>query len=422
MNDTVRLGRIRGIAVGANWSLFALVAIVAYFLATSRLPSDAHGYSPSAYWLAGVVTAVALFAGVLAHEMAHAITAKRSHMKVDGITLWFMGGLTRIEGDGGGPRTELWTALVGPLTSLALGAGSLALSKGAGAAGWDLVRASLFWLGFINILLGVFNLIPASPLDGGRVLHGALWWVTKNRWLSTRVTAGAGSVLGMACLFGGLMSFESADAVDGFTLAAMGWFILSSAKREHLAGRAQHVLSEARVSDIMRPAVLAPGWLTVDAFWKEWVAPYPDSAFVLETWGGGRADAVVTAQQLAAVPPSMRASLRARDVALPLTSPDAPAGQMGAGADSYFSARAAAAAARARVSSTDWRKPLAPDQPALAVASRLGVAIPVEAYGAIVGVVLAPDVGTMINRGAPVGRRTWFSAPAWAGQVPFPSA
>lgn len=417
MNDTVRLGRIKGIAIGVNWSLFALGAIVAYFLATSRLPAEAHGYSSLAYWLAGVLTASALFAGVLVHEMAHAITAKRAHMTVDGITLWFMGGLTRIEGEGGGPGTELWTALVGPLASLGLGGASLGFSAAAGSSGLELVSAALYWLGAINILLGLFNLVPASPLDGGRVLHGALWWVTKNRWLSTRVTAGAGTVLGTACLFGGLTFFEAGDPVDGFTLAAMGWFVVSSAKREHMAGRAQHVLSEARVSDIMRPAVLAPGWLTVDTFWKEWVTPYPDSAFVLESWDGSRPVSAVTAQQLAAVPPSMRSSLRARDVALPLTSPDAPPLQPGQ-ETGVFAARAAAAAARARTASADLRKPLSPDQPALAVASRAGVAIPVETHGAIVGVVLAPDVATMVNRGTPVGRRTWFSSPAWAQQAP----
>ncbi len=308
MQDTLKLGRLVGVKVGANWSLFALAAIVAYFLATSRLPADAFGYTDSGYWLAGALTAVALLAGVLVHEVAHAVAAQRAGLHVDGITLWFMGGVTRIDGDNRKPSTELVVALVGPLASGVIGALSLLLAWPTQNAGWSLTAASLRWLGLINLLLGVFNLLPASPLDGGRVLHGLIWSVTKNRWLATRLAAGAGMVLGAACGLLGLLAFDESDALDGVVLLVMGWFVISSSKREQLAGRAQHVLGDAQVSDIMRPAVLAPGWLTVSAFWNEWVNRYPDSAFLLESWGGDTWKGVVTAQQLAGVPPSMQGS------------------------------------------------------------------------------------------------------------------
>ena len=114
MQDTLKLGRLVGVKVGANWSLFALAAVVAYFLATSRLPAGCSGYMHSSYWLAGILTAVALLAGVLVHEAAHAVAAQRAGLHVDGITLWFMGGVTRIEGDNRKPSTELVVALVGP--------------------------------------------------------------------------------------------------------------------------------------------------------------------------------------------------------------------------------------------------------------------------------------------------------------------
>ena len=276
MQDTLKLGRLVGVKVGANWSLFALAAIVAYFLATSRLPADAPGYTDSGYWLAGALTAVALLAGVLVHEVAHAVAAQRAGLHVDGITLWFMGGVTRIDGDNRKPSTELVVALVGPLASGVIGALSLLLAWPTQNAGWGLTAASLRWLGLINLLLGVFNLLPASPLDGGRVLHGLIWSVTKNRWLATRLAAGAGMVLGVACGLLGLLAFDESDALDGVVLLVMGWFVISSSKREQFAGRAQHVLGDAQVSDIMRPAVLAPGWLTVSAFWNEWVNRYPE--------------------------------------------------------------------------------------------------------------------------------------------------
>jgi Zn-dependent protease len=377
VNDTIKLGRLGGVQVGVNWSLFALAGLIAYFLATSSLPADVSGYSRDAYWLAGVLTALALFAGVLVHEIAHAVAARRANMRVDGITLWFMGGLTRIEGEGTSPRTELVIALVGPLASGALGGISIAFSVLAQSAGWSLAAAALSWLGAINIVLGLFNLVPASPLDGGRVLHGLLWWLTKNRWLSTRLAAGAGTVLGAACAFFGLLILESGNAVDGIVLVLMGWFVLSSARREQLAGRVQYVLGDVRISDIMRPAVLAPGWLTVGAFWNEWAAPYPEAAFLLERWAGGGWAGVVTARQLTAVPPAMQWSVRAQDIALGL--PATPGGQA----------------------------PLTPGQPALAVAGRPGAAIPVEDHGATVGLVLAPDIAAMVARGTPVQRRTW---------------
>ncbi len=114
MQDSFRLGHLGGVKVGVNWSLFALAGLVAYFLATSRLPADVPGYTQDAYWLAGCLAAASLLVGVLVHEVAHAVAARRANLKVDGITLWFMGGLTRIEGDGNKPSTELVIALVGP--------------------------------------------------------------------------------------------------------------------------------------------------------------------------------------------------------------------------------------------------------------------------------------------------------------------
>lgn len=379
MQDSLKLGHLGGIKVGVNWSLFALAGLVAYFLATSRLPADVPGYSQDAYWLAGCLAAASLLVGVLVHEVAHAVAARRANLTVDGITLWFMGGLTRIEGDGNKPSTELVIALVGPLASGVLGGASIGLSVLAQNSGWALAAGSLRWLGAINLLLGVFNLLPASPLDGGRALHGFLWWTTGNRWLATRMAAGAGTLLGGACAILGLYAFEKADPLDGIVLLLMGWFVISSSKREQIAGRAQHVLGDVHVSDVMRPAVIAPGWLTVGAFWNEWVKPYPEAAFLLERWAGGHWSGVVTAQQLAAVPPGMHWSVRAQDVAVPLPPVPRPEGEV----------------------------PLGPTQPALAIAGRPGAALPVEDHGATVGVIMGPDIAAMVARGTPVSRRTW---------------
>ncbi len=377
MNDSFKLGRVGGVKIGANWSLLVLALMVAYFLATSRLPADVPGYPQSAYWLAAVLTSVVLVLGVLLHELAHALVARRAKLRVEGITLWFMGGVTRIDGDNTKPSVELAVALVGPLSSAALGAISAGLSVPVARAGWALAAGSLRWFALISLLLAGFNLLPASPLDGGKVLHGALWAVTRNRWLATRLTAGAGIALGAVCAGFGLVTFAQGDQPDGLVLLLMAWFVMSSAKREEVAGRAQYVLGDVNVSDIMRPAVVAPGWLTVAAFWGNWVTQYPEAAFVLERWDGQGLAGVVTAQQLAAVPPGLQGSVRVQDIALPPPPDSQPA--------------------------------LRPDEPALAVAGRSGLALPVRYGTAIVGVVLASDIAAMVARGVPVEHRTWAS-------------
>lgn len=388
MHDSLKLGRLGGIAIGANWSLLALGATVAYILAVRELPTSTPNYAADAYWVAAVATAVSLLISVLVHELAHAVVARRARLRVDGITLWFMGGVTRIEGDTDKPSTELTVALVGPLASGAVGGLALLLSSWAQSSGWQLASAALYWLGTINLFLAIFNLLPASPLDGGRVFHGLVWWVTHNRWWATRASAGAGVLLGSMCIAAGWLVFET-DALSGAVLMIMGWFIISSSKRESLVGRAQHVLGDVSVSDIMRPVYIAPSWLTVDAFWSDWVTPYPEAAFLLEGWGDKGWAGVVTAEQLAAVPPNMRRSVRARDVALPLPS---------------------ALAADQRPS------PLGPDDPALAIAGRQGLALLVEDHGATVGVVIGPDISAMVARGTPARRRSW--APIWPAPAP----
>jgi Zn-dependent protease len=409
VQDSLRLGRLGGVRIGANWSIFVLVGLVAYVLATSSLPSSAPGYPRWQYWAAGLLAGVALFAGVLVHELAHALAARKARMKVDGITLWFMGGLTRIEGDER-PGSELVVALVGPLASVVLGGAVLGVGLATRGAGWALVTSALAWLGGINVFLGVFNLIPASPLDGGKVLHGVLWRLTHNRWLATRLAAGTGTLLGGLAVAAGFVTLEMGYFTDGFTLALLGWFVLSSARGEQLAGRARYVLGDVRVSDIMRPAVIAPGWLTVSTFWEEWASHYPGAAFLLERWAGDGWAGVVTAQQLGSVPPSLQASVRAQDIAVSLAS--FPSQTMPAAPETSSRVEPLGGVVDAS------KGPLSPSDPALAIAGRPGAALPVEDAGRVVGIVLASDVAAMVARGTPVPRRTWSGAGAW----PAPAA
>lgn len=176
MNESVRLGRIAGIPVGLNVSVLVIVVILVVGLAFGLFPESFAGYSTAAYLLAALLAALAFLASLLAHELAHAVVAKRHGVEVEGITLWLLGGVARLHGEPRTPRADFLIAVVGPLTSVALGAVFWLLALAVGwATGSPLAVGTLVYLALLNVVLAVFNLIPAAPLDGGRVLRAALW-------------------------------------------------------------------------------------------------------------------------------------------------------------------------------------------------------------------------------------------------------
>jgi len=172
MNDTIRLGRIAGIPIGVNWTVIGIAALMAWSLAGRLLPGEVPGLDPAAYWAAGAGVAVLFLASLLAHELAHAVVARRNGIGVDGITLWLLGGVARLRGEARTPGAEARIAIVGPLTSLAVGAVAFAVAAGLGrldlAGPPALAVVAAQWLAVVNVVLGVFNLIPGAPLDGGR--------------------------------------------------------------------------------------------------------------------------------------------------------------------------------------------------------------------------------------------------------------
>ena len=177
MDQNIRLGRIAGIPVGLNWSVLFVFGLLAWELADLVLPQDQPGHPVALYWIAGAVTTVLFFGSLLAHEAAHALVARRHGIAVRSITLWLFGGVSELEGEALTPDVEFRVAVVGPLTSfaVALAAGACSLLLHAGSGSTPVVAAALGWLAWINLLLGGFNLIPAAPLDGGRILRAVLW-------------------------------------------------------------------------------------------------------------------------------------------------------------------------------------------------------------------------------------------------------
>jgi Zn-dependent protease len=319
MKESVRLGRIAGVTVGFNWSLVFIAAFLAIGLGNSRFPVEAPGYPGLTYTAAGVVTAVAFLACILIHEISHAVVAKHEGLPVDGIVLWLMGGYTRIGAEPSSPGAELRISGAGPLASLVLGL----VAGGAAVAGHRLGFprlgvSMLEWLATINVLLAVFNILPGSPLDGGRILHAGVWAWTHDKWRASRAAARAGRVIGLLLVFGGVFAFlKLPSPLDGLWFVVVGWFLFSASRVEERAALILHHLEGLSAADVMAPfPAVAPGWLTVQAFVEQY-AGAPPAVLLLQQWGGGLS-ALVSLDDLRAVPEHLRWSSRAIDIGVPL--------------------------------------------------------------------------------------------------------
>jgi Zn-dependent protease len=233
MNESMHLGRVSGIRLAANWSLFPISLLIGSTLAVSLLPAAAPGYSTWAYWLFGVITAAAFYACLLAHELAHALVARRHGVETRSIVLWLFGGIAQLQGDTPSARAELQVAAAGPAASLAIAAISAVASWLLGEIGISaLLVASLGWLAGINALLAVFNLLPAFPLDGGRILRALLWRHWGDRVRATTFAAGVGTAGGFVLIAIGILEFLTGGALGGIWLALIGWFITVAARQQ----------------------------------------------------------------------------------------------------------------------------------------------------------------------------------------------
>lgn len=319
MTSSIPLGRIAGVPVGAHWSLLLVFALVAQALAGRILPSEHPGHAESLYWVAGVAAACAFFASLIAHEMGHAVTARRHGVGVDGVTLWLLGGVARLSTDVPSARSELRIALAGPAVSVGLAIALVAAGAGLDAAGAPgLVAGTASWLGRINATLAVFNLLPAFPLDGGRVLRAWLWR-RRTRDRATTLAARVGRTIGYVLVGAGGFLTVAGDALDGPWLALIGWFIASAAATEERDVRLRKLLAGTRVRDVAMRAADAPAWLTVEALLRAHDAAdqvAPPQAYVLHGLDGGL-EGVVTVAVARAVPDRARATTRLRDRAVP---------------------------------------------------------------------------------------------------------
>ncbi|MEW1775483.1 site-2 protease family protein [Streptomyces sp. NPDC086777] len=331
MDESLSLGRIAGVRVGLHWSVVVIVALITVALARGRFPAAHPGHSPVAYWGLAVLTAVVFLFSLLAHELAHAVVARRNGVEVEGITLWMLGGAARLRGEAPSPAAELRIAGVGPLTSLLAG-GVLA----GAAVGLDALRVSglvveaVAWLGAINILLAVFNALPAAPLDGGRLLRAYLWHRTGDRLRATRGASAAGRALGWFMVVTGFADVLFVGSLSGLWPALIGWFLIAAATAESRQAQLRGVLAGVPVRRVMTPSpVTVPATANLSDFLGEGpFGRYRHAAFPVLA-ADGSVTGLLTVRRAEAVQPQARAHTTARDAMLPLddvvtVAPDEP--------------------------------------------------------------------------------------------------
>jgi Zn-dependent protease/CBS domain-containing protein len=279
VRDSLTLGRVAGIQVGVNWSWFVVLALIVWTLYSAIFPAQNPGLASGTYAVMAVVAAVLFFVSLLGHEYGHALVARREGMEIDGITLWLFGGVARFKGMFPSAGAEFRIAVAGPLVSLVVGVAFV-------VAAWlgDLpgpVDGVLFWLGYINLVLLVFNLLPALPLDGGRILRSVLWATKGSFGWATRVAASIGRGFGYLFIVGGLFLLIFHGAFSGAWLAFIGWFLLMAAGAEDRSLAARQALGGLRVRDLMvRDPVTTRADVTLGEFmddlvWNRRYTTYP---------------------------------------------------------------------------------------------------------------------------------------------------
>jgi Zn-dependent protease len=319
--SSIRLGRIFGIPVALDLSLLLIAGLLTLSLAADQFPSEFPGEPTAAYWIVGLAAAGLFFASVLAHEIAHSLVARRHGVEVDGITLWMLGGVAKLGGESPTAGAELRIASAGPATSVglaALFAASAYTATALGAPG--LIGSALAWLALINGILAVFNLIPAAPLDGGRILSSLLWFHHGNRHRAAATAAQVGVVFGWLLIGIGGVGWFAGLGFGTLWTALIGWFLISAARAEGQVARARLAFGDVHVRDVMRPdPPRVRGWLTVDEFLRDDAPRLHDPVAVVERFDGSVAG-LVSIDRLRSAPPQEGVMRRVQDFAVSIAT------------------------------------------------------------------------------------------------------
>ncbi len=335
MQKGFRIGRIFGIDIRIDWSWFLIFIMITWNLGSmfGEFHSD---WSTMLQWGLSIVAALLFFGAVLAHEMAHSLVARSRGVPVRSITLHLFGGVSNIQRDPDSPGGEFLMAILGPITSFVIGVALLGI---AGASGGPIaavqkpeeiisnlgpIAMMLMWLGSINVTLGVFNLIPGFPLDGGRVLRSILWAITDDLRRATRWASWVGQAIAWLMIFGGVsmafgtrIPFFGSGVANGLWLAFIGWFLNSASARSYQKVVVQDILEDVPVKRMMRtdPPTVSPD-VSIDNLVHGHVMGTDDHAFPVLS--DGQVVGIVTLDDVRSVAREDWQSTQARDIMTPI--------------------------------------------------------------------------------------------------------
>ena len=289
MNSNVKLGRISGIEIGLHYSWFIIAALIVFSLGEHFRQVNPN-WGAGEIWIAALFTAVLFFVSLLLHELAHSLVAQSRGLKVRAITLFALGGVSQIQDDATDAKTEFWVAIAGPIASLIIGFSCLGIALG---LGWQRSTEPhtasigvLVWLGYINIALAFFNMIPGFPLDGGRVLRSLVWAITKNADRSICIAARVGQVVAFLFILDGIWRYFSGAGFGGLWIAFIGWFLMDAAKASYAEVGTTAALRGMRVYDVMsRDCVIVNRGMSLRDFVDIYVLKTGQRCFAVEDLG-----------------------------------------------------------------------------------------------------------------------------------------
>lgn len=310
---SIRVGRLAGVPIGVQPLWLVIVALITISLGAAYYPDEAPGIAPLAAYALGLVSALLLFASILLHELGHAIVARRHGVEIEEIDLWLLGGVARMSGYPKQARDELRFAVAGPAVTLVIAVlfGAIAAALPASAPDW--LEAVVFYQAFVNAVILLFNLLPAFPLDGGRVTRALLWRRRGDISAATATAAAIGRGLGYAMIGLGILGF-AAGGFGGLWLALVGLFVIAAAKAEENGLRVRVALSGRSAGRLMTyPALTIPADATVaeavNAFFVE--SRHPAFPVVDD----GRLLGMVDTEAVRRVPPARRATTSVGEIA-----------------------------------------------------------------------------------------------------------
>ncbi|MGD0915504.1 MAG: site-2 protease family protein [Thermodesulfobacteriota bacterium] len=313
----MKLFRILGIQISLNYTWFIVFGLITWSLASGYFPYHYPGLSRSAHWIMGFLGAVFLFLSVLAHEVTHSYIAKKEGMDVSEITLFIFGGVSQLTKEPEDPLKELKVAIGGPASSVVLALIFWILSKATSPFPDLLLYTGLLnYLAFINLSLGVFNLIPGFPLDGGRVLRAIYWRKTNNLRRATQIASGAGKWVGVGIILLGLFWILTGNVIGGFWFVIIGIFLRSAAEGGYQQAMLKGALEGVKVKELMSRGVISvqPS-IRIDRLVEDFYLTHKHDTYPVID--GDRIIGIVTLKLVREVPRDQWKEKTVRDVMMP---------------------------------------------------------------------------------------------------------